>query len=400
MKRKFLFICLGFFILTFNSFSQEQPLPKWIDEKREKRLIDSFPDFETKTIPPLDFRTPAEYEPVHAVVVSYTGYTTMIKEIAKSVSNYAGSYVWVMSGPSSMAGVPQDKYVNFSIPIDTVWMRDYGPFGISKQKEKIAIVDTVYRHYQYRVNDDKVPQKIGSIQRIDVYQLPLILDGGNFMVDSKGNLYTTERTYIWNSSKSKDEVNNLLRNYFKVKEIFVFEYAGFPNEPLDGTGHIDMFMKLLSDDTVLIADCDTEPFKTTFNKAVEFFKSRKAPNGKDYRILRTKSYYKNGVYYTYTNSLIVNGNVLMPTYSNYYQSNLDAKAVYESAGLRVISINSDASIVAGGSIHCVTQTIPDIGRIIKREEVEFLKEVKVELNPIDGIINSATKIIQLQEGKF
>lgn len=388
--RFLVFLLLVVYGIGFSSAEIGRPLPKWLDEKREKKIVDSFPEFDVKITPPPDFRTPAEYEPVYAVLVSYTGYTAMIKEIAKAVSNYSSAYVWVMSGPNLIEGVLQDRYVNFPIPIDSVWMRDYGPFGISKQKEKIALVDTVYRHYQYRVNDDKVPQRIASIKKLDIYPVPLILDGGNFMVDSKGNLYTTERTYIWNKTKSRDEVNNILRSYFKVKEIFVFEYAGYPNEPIDGTGHIDMFMKLLDDNTVLIADCEIEPFKKVFDKAADFFRSKIAPNGKEYRVLRVKSHYKNRVYYTYTNSLIVNGNVLMPIYSNYPESNLQARTVYESVGLRVIPINSDSSIMAGGSIHCVTQTIPDIGRVIKNEELEFVKSVEVNfstITPIEKILN-------------
>lgn len=382
------FVLSLFILINVPVFCNDAPLPNWVDVKREKKVVDSFPEFKAVTIPPSDYRTPAEYEPVHAVVMSYTGYTNMIREIAKAVSNYAGAYVWVMSGPSSMSGVPSDKYVNFSIPVDTVWMRDYGPFGISVQNQSVALIDTVYRHYQYRKNDDAVPTKIANTQKLPVYYASMILDGGNFMVDSKGNLYMTERTYLWNSSKSKEEVNSILKNYFKVRNIYTFEYAGYPNEPLDGTGHIDMFMKLLNDSTVLVADCDTEPFKTVFNKAADFFKNKTAPDGNKYRVLRVKSYYKNGVYYTYTNSLIVNGNVIMPVYSAFTQSNADAKAAYESAGLRVIAVNSDDSISAGGSIHCVTQTVPDIGKILSKPEVENVKPVEdIDLNPFENIFN-------------
>ncbi len=379
-------VFLIYFFSAFTLYSDESSLPNWVDTNREKKVVDSFPDFSLKIYPPSDFRTPAEYEPVYAVVMSYTGYTTMIREIAKAVSNYANAYVWVMSGPSSISGVSGERYINFSIPIDTVWMRDYGPFGISKQRQEVAIVDTVYRHYQYRKNDDAVPTKISQVQKLAVYPAPIILDGGNFMVDSKGNLFMTERTYVWNSSKPKEEVNNIIKNYFKVKNIYTFEYAGYPNQPIDGTGHIDMFMKLLNDDTVLIAECDTEPFKTTFNKASEFFRNRIAPTGNRYKILRVKSYYDNGVYYTYTNSLIVNGNVIMPVYSNYTQSNLEAKAIYESLGFRVITINSDASISSGGSIHCVTQTIPDVGKIIEKIDVESIRGVDEVINPLDSLI--------------
>ena len=386
--KKIIDLLFVFIISTVFVYSTEDPLPNWLDPSRESKKIDNIEFSKTRIAPPPDFRIPAEYEPVSAVVVSYTGYLSMIKEIAKAVTNYGNAYIWVMSGPSSMNGVPKDKYVNFSIPIDSVWMRDYGPFGISKKMEKVAIVDTVYRHYAYRVNDDRVPKKIGEVQRLSVYATDIILDGGNFMVDSYGNLFTTERTYIWNSNKSKDEVNSILKNYFKVKNIYSFEYAGYPGEPLDGTGHIDMFMKLLNDDTILITETDKEPFKSTFEKATKFFEERKSPNGKKYTILKVPGYYESGVWYTYTNSLIVNGYVIMPVYSKYSYANSYAQKIYEQAGLKVITINSDLSIKAGGSIHCVTQTIPDIGKIPHRElEDEMTKDIEIEeLKPKESLI--------------
>jgi hypothetical protein len=80
----------------------------------------------------------------------------------------------------------------------------------------------------------------------------------------------------------------------------------------------------------------------------------------------------------------------MPVYSKYSSSNLEAQKIYEQAGLKVISVNSDSSITAGGSIHCVTQTVPDIGKILKRENVlEFSKEVRTdELKPIETLLKT------------
>jgi len=386
-------LILYFLLFSLNLFSKNinDPLPNWLDLKREEKKTDSISI--SKALPPSDFRIPAEYEPASAVLISYAGYSTMLQDIAKAVTNQANAYIWVMSGPSSMSGVPKEKYVNFSIPVDTVWMRDYGPFGLSKKLEKVGIVDTVYRHYQYRPDDDAVPQKVGEVQNIPVYGADLILDGGNFMVDTYGNLFMSERTYIWNSDKSKDEVNSTLKNYFKIKNIYTFEYAGYPGEPSDGTGHIDMFMKLLNDNTVLVAKSDKEPFKSTFDKAAKFFENKESPNGKKYTVLRASGYYDNNVWYTYTNSLIVNGYVIMPIYSKYSSSNLEAQKLYESAGLKVITVNSDSSITAGGSIHCVTQTIPDIAKILKRElDRELSKEVKNnELKPLDKVLSTEIK---------
>ena len=48
--------------------------------------------------------------------------------------------------------------------------------------------------------------------------------------------------------------------------------------PEDGTGHIDMFVKLLDDSTVLITETSDFPYKKTCEKAVKYFQSIKAPN--------------------------------------------------------------------------------------------------------------------------
>jgi len=51
--------------------------------------------------------------------------------------------------------------------------------------------------------------------------------------------------------------------------------------------------------------------------------------------------------------------VLMPSYLGRGNEDAQAKAAYEAgiAGVTVVPINADDSITAGGSIHCVTQTI-------------------------------------------
>ncbi len=334
-----------------------KPLPNWIDHSREKADGKGPMQADTKAAPPSGFRIPAEYEPAAAVVIGWAGYTSMLAGIGRAATGPGHAQLWGVAAPASIPGVPASKYSRVDLPIDTVWMRDYGPFGLDGSG-KPAIVDTTYRHYQYRRDDDALPSALAGAKGIEAYAMPLILDGGNLMVDSRGDLFMTRRTYIWNSGKSEAEVNSLLRTYFGVKNIYTFEYSGYPGEPADGTGHIDMFMKLLNDHTVLLATAETEPFKSNSEKAAAFFKDRKAPDGQMYRVVPVKGWNTYGTWYTYTNSLIVNGVAIIPSYSGHPQEEAAAKAAYESAGLTVAPVNSDASIRAGGSIHCTTQLIP------------------------------------------
>jgi len=374
-----------FFIFNLNIFGLDlnKPLPNWIDHSREKS--DNKPPifYYEKAINsvPSDFRVPAEYEPISAVVVSWAGYTSMLTQIAKAVTTKAKAQIWVISGPNSISGVPSNMYSSLKIPINSVWARDYGPFGISANKSKVGIIDTVYRHYQYRRDDDAMPSNLGKAKNIDVFPSSLILDGGNFMVDSKGNLFMTKRTYIWNSTLSQQQVDQILKDVFKVKNIYSFEYAGYPGEPADGTGHIDMFMKLLNDHTVLISTAKEEPFKSNAEKAISFFKDKIAPDGKKYKVITVNGWYDSsgwgGAWYTYTNSLIVNNVVIMPSYSGHEEDNSKAEQAYKEGipGVEVVQVNSDDSITSGGSIHCITQTIPDYIQT-KKEEINNSKNVE------------------------
>jgi len=361
MKKINGFVALSFLgIFSTGAFALDinNPLPNWVDQSREK--ADGKPPVMAPTLrgtTPADFRMPAEYEQVGAVVMGWAAYTPMLTGIAKAVTGPGKAQLWMVAGPASLPGVPAASYTRINAPLDTVWTRDYGPVGLSAGTGRPGIVDSIYRHYQYRRNDDAVPGVIGKAKGIGVYAMPIIMDGGNLLMDSKGNLFMTKRTYLWNSNMSEEQVNAHLKNYLKAKNIITFDYSGYPGEPADGTGHLDMFVKLLNDHTVLISVADTEPFKSNSEKAIAYFKNRKAPDGETYKIITIKAWY-DGAWYTYTNSLVVNNTAIISSFAGHQAEDAAAKAAYESAGFNVVQVPSDDSIVAGGAIHCVTQTIP------------------------------------------
>ncbi|OGR44536.1 MAG: hypothetical protein A2X35_00285 [Elusimicrobia bacterium GWA2_61_42] len=398
MKKINGFLALSFLsILSTGAFALDlaKPLPNWIDAGREKadgKAPVMAPSRRGPT--PADFRIPAEYEPVGAVVLGWAGYTGMLNGIAKAVTGPGKAQIWAVAGPASIQGVPPASYTRISAPVDTVWVRDYGPFGLSAGQGRPGIVDSIYRHYQYRRNDDAVPAVLGKVKKIDVFGIPIILDGGNVMVDSKGNLFMTKRTYVWNSNMSQSAVDAALKTYFKVKNIITFDYSGYPGEPADGTGHIDMFMKLLNDHTVLVSVAATEPFKSNSEKAIAYFTGRKAADGEPYKIITVKGWENYGTWYTYTNSLIVNKVAIIPSYGGHSAEEAAAKAAYEAgiAGVTVVPVPSDDSITSGGSIHCVTQTIPVLpGRLANAGEVFTDKPEFIDMTvdaPVTPLRNS------------
>lgn len=370
------------------------PLPNWVDPAREAPVSsDKIFVNRLRTPTPSGFRIPAEYEPVGAVVLGWAGYTDMLASVARAAAG-AGANILAVWGPQSISGVPASNYTPVNLSIDTVWVRDYGPFGLTGPG-RLGIVDSIYRHYNYRPDDDALPVNLGRMMSIDVFGVPVILDGGNIMFDSYGNLFMTKRTYLWNSNMSQERVDAALKEYFKVKNVYAFDYAGYPGQPRDGTGHIDMFMKLLNDHTVLIALADTEPHKTNSEKALAWFQGRRAPDGQPYKIITVKGWETYGTWYTYTNSLIVNNTVIMPSYRGASTEEARAIAAYKEGmpGVNVVPVNSDSSIRSGGSIHCVTQTIPVLQG--KKDAKDYAGEVKESAAPVspamDQLIEMSSK---------
>ena len=98
-----------------------------------------------------------------------------------------------------------------------------------------------------------------------------------------------------------------------------------------------------------------------------FFKGKTAPDGQPYRVITVKGWNESGTWYTYTNSLIVNKVAILPSYSGHPKEEAAAKAAYEAGmpGVTVVPVASDESIGAGGSIHCVTQTIPALAKSVQ-----------------------------------
>ena len=337
-----------------------QGLPNWATEEELAVQRNAPPpvDLPDDEAPAEGYRIPAEYEPVGTVVMTWAGHTEVLKGIAVAAAA-AGAEVWMVGGPSSIAGVPADSYKALSFDFDSVWARDYGPVGIDESTQELGIVDTTYRHFASRIDDDAMSCRLAEEFDGECHETSLILDGGNFMTDGEGNVFLTSRVYDWNRSLSRARVDQILRDYLGAERIHIFDYAKTSaGEPADGTGHIDMFAKLVGECAVVVAQTASQPFKPVTDKAAAYFEDLPCGTG-TYEVTRVDGWLQGGAWYTYTNSLIVNDTVVIPFYDD-DRANRAAVSAYEAAmpDHEVVGVNSESTIVVGGSIHCVTRELP------------------------------------------
>jgi len=361
---------------------QNEVLPIWatLEEKNIEQMIYRSIHNPTSTEILLrnssNIRVPAEFEEVSAILLTYKkGLVDNMKFLLDNISisvSEAGAEVWAIGGPIfGISGVPLEMYKNIDIISNSFWIRDYGPIPFY-MNEDFGLIDTVYRRYITRKYDDMIPCELAKMMNVTCFDTTLIMDGGNVMVDGIGNLFMTNITYKWNVEMDKEEVDNELRNIFGVKNIHTFEYGlATPSHPYykpeghypaDGTGHIDMFAKIVAPCRVIVAMSYDEIMKEVLEKAANYFSKLLCHESHStfYEVFRIRSWFDHEkfVWYTYTNSLIVNNVVIIPSYDE--GDNEAAIEVYKHSmpDKKIVSINTDVSILHGGSIHCLTRQIP------------------------------------------
>src|SRR5690606_9085663 len=132
------------------------------------------------------------------------------------------------------------------------------------------------------------------------------------MENQAGNPYNV-------SPKSEEEVDQIMQDYMGINS-----YRKMTVLPYDGIHHIDMHMKLLDEETILVSKypegvADGPQIEENIDYITSTFQP---PFGNDYEIKwipappSTSGQYPDsgGAYRTYTNALILNKTVLVPTY--------------------------------------------------------------------------------------
>jgi hypothetical protein len=179
--------------------------------------------------------------------------------------------------------------------------------------------------------------------------------GGNYHLDALGRSRTTRLIVNENPSLTEQQIHDIWQSYQNVDTNF---YQPFPTS-VDATQHIDMWMQVIADDAVVISDwpanvgsiqdqiCDS----TAVSMAAE-----------GYTVHRVPARSVGGVHYTYTNVVMCNDLVLVPSYTNVTVAphNGEALAVWQAAlpQKTVLQIPCQPIVSAAGVMHCIVQHVP------------------------------------------
>jgi agmatine/peptidylarginine deiminase len=289
----------------------------------------------------------------------------------------------------------------------TAWARDWAPLGARSKNGDLVLIDQNY--YSHRPADDNAPTElekhIVGAKRVSV---PVHNEGGNFMLNSQGHCFMTERVVEANEEILDSETNRKKLDTDPSKERrldkgqiveFYKSFMGctevtiFPRLPYEGTGHIDMWAKLVNDSTMIVAAIEEDIVQLPAYNDEQRSKVRELQRFLDersdeieqmgYKVIRIpnpapffrKRDVAEPIYRSYTNSLIVNKHVLVPRYEKPMRKRGESEdlkypdqhlldryeqvvgEIYAELGYEVRWETTDNMIEHGGSVHCGTMQI-------------------------------------------
>lgn len=394
MKRCYLSF-FALLLLTVPSFAQQdEDLPNHM-LPREQLRIEDYKNSRASlakgiTAPPnFPVRTMAEWEEVQTLVITWTSYPGILKQIVRHaieeveviiICNNANQVTSVL-GDNSSGGPITDlsNVVLIEDDYDSIWMRDYGAETIYRNEvDSVMLLDWIYN--RPRPGDDNVPDIVADYMDIPIYnttQAPydLVHTGGNFMADGFGTAFSSNLVLDENgpdgefnqTSKNEQQVDDIMEAWMGIEQ---GRYIKMETLPYDGIHHIDMHMKLIDEETLLVGEfpqgeSDGPQMEANLQYVLSNFNS---VFGTPYNVIRIPmppstggAYPPQGYYRTYANNIFINKTILVPTYREEYDTTAmrilhDALPGYKIRGIDCDN-QGEAIISASGAIHCITKCV-------------------------------------------
>lgn len=263
------------------------------------------------------------------------------------------------------AGLPVNAVHFVKHPLDSMWIRDYGPLFARWSDGTVRIVHATYDNPDEngaRRRDAAFPTYIGQVLRLDVDILPLVLEGGNILANGDGLMVTTSQVIDRpeNRRYTLQQIGNLLKTYLGCRTwVYLRPMEGEP------TGHIDFCLTFLRRNLVVVGRYDKayDPVNAAILDEMANTLAGQTTSMGPMIVERIPMppRTEEGDWRSYCNVLIINGIILMPSYTGVDPA-LEAEARETYARLmpnwKVVPIVSDTLVKKRGVLHCIGITVP------------------------------------------
>ncbi|HMX40353.1 MAG TPA: agmatine deiminase family protein, partial [Saprospiraceae bacterium] len=372
-------------MLSFCLAAQTPELPRYAtDQERQSPGFSPVAAAGSIEQPPSQpVRAMAEWEELQALLITWNGQTTILAEIVRAarleckVIIACASQQVIEQAKSVLIskGIDISTNVDFLLaPNDSIWVRDYGPNCVyANDVDSLYFIDWIYN--RPRPLDDVLPSKVAQHLGVPLYSTTaapddLVNTGGNFMSDGCGTAFASSLILDENrpanpynvTAKTEEQIDQIMKSYMGIHR-----YIKMDRLPYDVIHHIDMHMKLLDEETLLVGQyppgiADGPQIEANIQYVLSNFRS---VFDQPYKVIRipmppgSNGAYPDtgGPYRTFANAVFVNKTVIVPFYQLKYDT--AARRIWENAlpGYTVVGVNCNSIIGSLGAIHCITKEI-------------------------------------------
>jgi agmatine/peptidylarginine deiminase len=326
---------------------------------------------------PEDFYPVAEFRKQGAILLGCHNQINLIPELYAEIAKAIDQKVPLFGVVSNEAqarsgleiiknmGLPPESMRFLIIPSNSIWIRDYAPFILRYDQDNAFMVDAKYHTRTMRENrkqDDFMCFELAKMLDLPVRSIPLVLEGGNFISNGDGLLLTSAKTISVNKEGeyTHKQLISMFNDFLGVNGVFAVNHL--IDEP---NGHIDMFMTMLNKNLAIIGEIDPaidSENSEVLNESAKIVSSITTSSG-PIQVKRIPMPPRSGNdWRSYTNVILANGVLLMPSFSDVDPSIEDrAEQVYKSSlppDWVVKKINCDKLVALRGHLHCISYNIP------------------------------------------
>lgn len=318
------------------------------------------------------------------------------RQVVETIAKYEPVVLGVnQSQYSHVLGMNMKNVSVVEISNNDSWIRDTGATMVVNNAGEMRAVDWEFNGYGGLVDgiyfpwdfDDMIAAKMANIEKVDRYRADgFVLEGGSIHTDGEGTLLVTEETLLAegrNPGKSKEEIEELLKEYTGAEKVLWLPYGVYKDE--DTNGHVDNICQFVAPGKVVLAweDNASDPQYERSQADYEYLINQTDAKGRQIEVV--KIHVPNVITITKEESEGVDvvegtfprneGDRLPASYINYYNCNGAIilpvfNDPHDEAAIRTLQelfperkiepIYAREILLGGGDIHCITQQVPKV----------------------------------------
>jgi len=295
---------------------EEELLP--IGETAEELAFRAFFPRETLVSdpPPLSpVRNVGEFEPSTGALIRYPlGIQyNLIHELTEDVMVHVvvdNAFYSQAVANFTAQGVNMSQVEFIITPTNSIWTRDYGPWFVFDGNGDLVILDHYYNR-PARPDDNQIPRVLAQHWGIPVVTHDLWHTGGNYMTEGHGLSFSTDLVWTENPGMTHPAIAQFMLDYYGVDT-----YDVLPDISPTGIHHIDTWGKLLDEETVLMKQVSPgHPDYPELEANASTIAGLTNKYGRPFRVVRVYCGPIPSGVASYTNALILNNRVLVPTFN-------------------------------------------------------------------------------------